>query len=278
MSVMVNDQPTQVRPTSANGGRMTAPALRRGLDILELFLDSSEGLRVPEITARLGLPRASVHELVGALVDRGYLKANSDDHPSSYSLGVKVLQLGGAYEQALDMAALGRKIAKSVAAESGETVQVAVRDGRLAVYVVRVDSRHAVRLVSSVGSRLAAHCTAGGKMLLSALDDDELDALYPDDDSVEPMTQRSIDSKARLLSGLAEIRRRGWSEEFCESNDDAACVAAPVFDAHGTCVAAMSITVPTIRWNEATRERNLDLVREGARALSRELGASGKHV
>ncbi|MEO3887121.1 IclR family transcriptional regulator [Nonomuraea sp. B5E05] len=276
MSVMVNDRLTRVRATSANGGRMTAPALRRGLDILELFLDASSGLRVPEITARLGLPRASVHELVGALVDRGYLTA-SGDQPGSYSLGVKVLQLGGAYERALDMAALGRKIAKSVAAESGETVQVAVRDGRLAVYVVRIDSRHAVRLVSSVGSRLAAHCTAGGKMLLSALDDDELDALYPDDESVEPMTRRSIDSKARLVAELGEIRRRGWSEEFCESNDDAACVAAPVFDAHGTCVAAMSITVPTIRWNEGARERDLDLVREGARALSRELGASGEH-
>jgi IclR family KDG regulon transcriptional repressor len=255
---------------------MTAPALRRGLDILELFLDAPDGLRVPEITARIGLPRASVHELVGALVDRGYLNATGEP-PTRYSLGVKVLQLGGAYEQVLDMASLGRQVARSVASACGETVQVAVRDGRMAVYVVRIDSVHPVRLVSTVGSRLSAHCTAGGKMLLSALDDDELDALYPDDDSVVPMTARSIDSRQRLLAELEEVRRRGWSEEFCESNDDAACVAAPVLDARGTCVAAMSITVPTIRWNEGTHDRHVELVMHGARILSRDLGATVNH-
>lgn len=258
--------------STAPAGRTTAPALRRGLDILELFLDSPDGLRVPEITAALDLPRASVHELVGALVDRGYLIATTEP-PSRYGLGGKVLQLGSAFERSFDLAAVGRRVARSVASECGETVQIAVRDGRLAVYVVRIDSTHAVRLVSSVGSRLSAHCTAGGKILLSALGDHELDELYPDDDAVVPMTVRSIDSKARLVEQLGAIRERGWAEEFCESNDDAACVAAPVLDARGSCVAAMSITVPTIRWDQRTRDHHLELVTRGAALLSRDLGA-----
>lgn len=253
--------------------RATAPALRRGLAILEQFLDNPAGLRVPELSERLGLPRASVHELVSALVDCGYL-VEADGEPNAFRLGVKVLQLGSAYAQDLDLATCGRRVASSVAAQCEETVQLAIRDGVLAVYVVRIDSVHAVRLVSSVGSRLAAHCTAGGKMLLAALDREEIDRLFPDDGAVVPMTDRSINNRERLFAELAKIREQGWSEEHCESNPDAACVAAPVYDASGECVAALSVTTPTVRWTEQSKRRQLELVGRGAAELSHILGAT----
>lgn len=252
--------------------RQTSPALRRGLDILELFLEPNEGLKIPEITKRLNLPRASVHELVGTLVERGYLRPLGE--PGTYfALGVKPFQLGGAYERELDLSELGRNVARSVAAECGETVQVVVRDGRYAVYVVRIDSTHSVRLVSQVGSRLPAHCTAGGKMLLASLGNEELSSLFPDDASLIRMTEHSIHTFGRLHDELALIRSRGWSEEHSESNDDVTCVAAPVRDAHGNCLAAMSISVPNIRWSEEGKSHYIELASAGARRLSSALGA-----
>lgn len=252
--------------------RQTSPALRRGLDILELFLEPNDGLRIPEITKRLNLPRASVHELVGTLVERGYLRPVGE--PGTYfALGVKPFQLGGAYERELDLAELGRNVARSVAAECGETVQVVVRDGRYAVYVVRIDSTHSVRLVSQVGSRLPAHCTAGGKILLASLDNEDLSTLFPDDASLIRMTEHSIHTLGRLHDELELIRSRGWSEEHGESNDDVTCVAAPVRDANGNCVAAMSVSVPNIRWSEEDESRYIELVSAGARRLSGALGA-----
>ncbi|GAA1365534.1 IclR family transcriptional regulator [Arthrobacter rhombi] len=252
--------------------RQTSPALRRGLDILELFLEPNDGLKIPEITRRLGLPRASVHELVGTLVERGYLRPLGEEG-ARFALGVKPFQLGGAYERELDLAELGRDIAANVASECDETVQVVVRDGQYAVYVVRIDSTHSVRLVSQVGSRLPAHCTAGGKMLLATLADEELSSLFPDDASLIRMTEHSIDSTARLRNELALIRSRDWAEEHSESNDDVTCVAAPVRDSHGNCLAAMSISVPNIRWSEEGKAHYIDLASTGARRLSRALGA-----
>lgn len=252
--------------------RTTAPALRRGLDILELFLEPNDGLRVPEITEKLGIPRASVHELVGALADRGYLQAVSES-PSRYVLGVRAFRLGGAYERGLDLAALGRESARKVAAECGETVQIVIREGRFAVFIVRIDSTHSVRLVSDVGSSLPAHCTAGGKMLLSSLSSEELDDLFPDDAALPAMTAQSISSRERLLAELATARERGWAEENSESNENVACVAAPIFDRSGACVAAMSISTPTLRWGDQQKEDYVKLVVKGARAISTNLGA-----
>lgn len=250
--------------------RMTAPALRRGLDILELLIDEHEGLRVPDITQRLDLPRATTHELVNTLADRGYVTVSKET--GRVTLGVKTLRLGAGYERGLDLASVGRECAAGVAAQCGETVQVVVRDGAFAVFIVRIDSTHPVRLVSQVGSRLPASCTAGGKVLLSALPPNELAALIPDDAHLERMTPNSITTRERLDADLDVTRARGWGEEFCESNDHVRCVAAPVFDRLGTCVAAMSISIPVLRWDEAVRSRYVELVRAGAAEMSRRLG------
>ena len=250
--------------------RLTAPALRRGLDILELLVDEDEGLKVPEITQRLDLPRATAHELVNTLVDRGYLTLSKDT--GRVVLGAKVLRLGAGYERGLDLASVGRECAGEVAAACGETVQVVVRDGAFVVYVVKIDSTHSVRLVSQVGSRLPASCTAGGKALLSELPASGLDALFPDDSAFERMTPRSIGSRDQLDADLAATRERGWAEENCESNDHVACVAAPVYDRLGERVAAISISVPILRWNDEAKQRYVELVLGGAKAMSQRLG------
>lgn len=263
---------TAQRVEEKSKGRITAPALRRGLDILELFLEHNDGLRVPEITERLGIPRASVHELVGTLAERGYLQAVSEP-PSRFVLGVRAFQLGGAYERELDLANLGRESARRIAAECGETVQIVVRDGQYVVYVVKVDSTHSIRLVSDVGSRLPSYCTAGGKALLAALSPEELTALFPDDSDLRPMTSHSIDSRKRLYAELDLTRKRGWAEENSESNENVACVAAPVYDRSGTCVAAMSISIPTLRLDDGKKAGYIDLVVRGAAELSTNLGA-----
>jgi IclR family transcriptional regulator, KDG regulon repressor len=164
----------------------------------------------------------------------------------------------------------GRVDTVSVLGRVRETAQVAVPDGTSVVYVAKVDGSHPVRLVSSVGRRLPAHCTAVGKMLLSALPEHEFYTHFPPGVPLPAMTPHSITSPEQLSRQLAEIRRRGVAIEFCESNPDVACVAAPIRDSTGTVVAALSVSVPTQRWTGA--ERLTRHVTDGAAELAARLG------
>jgi len=247
------------------------PAVSRALDILELFLDRP-ALSAPQITEALGLPRTTVHELVTTLVDRGYLDA-TPGAPIRFRLGMRLFQLGSQFADRLDLVREAQEAAAEVAQACDETVHAAVLDGTQVVYIAKVDSTHPVRMVSAVGRRLPAHCTAVGKMLLSGLSGETLDALFPRNSTLTGMTPNSITSPTRLRTHLTRIREEGVSYDDCESNEAVRCVAAPIYDHGGRMVAAMSISVPTIRWTDARSVEWTALIRSGAEALSRRLGA-----
>ncbi|MDK1473940.1 IclR family transcriptional regulator [Streptomyces sp. 549] len=249
------------------------PAVTRALDILELFLEGDGTRSAPEITRCLQLPRTTVHELVTTLTARSYL-APEPGSPGRYRLGVRTYQLGSRYAEQLDLAREGHQVARSVADTCGETVHVAVLEHADVLYVAKVDSTHAVRMVSAAGRRLPAHCTAVGKMLLASLPPQELDARLPGPDGppLTALTAHSLTSPEELREALAEAARRGIAVEERESNPDVSCVAAPVRDATGEVVAALSVSVPTVRWTAQRRKELEDLVVRGAGELSERLG------
>lgn len=247
------------------------PAVGRAFDVLELFLDDHE-LSAPEITAKLGLPRTTVHELIGTLVERDYLTAGRQDS-NRFRLGVRNFQLGSAYGERLDLAREGQLIAADVAHRCHETVHVGVLEGTDVLYVAKVDSSHPVRMVSAVGRRLPAHCTALGKALLAGLSRARFDEMYGSA-RLTAMTDNSVTNRQALRRELDSITETSRvAREYCESNEAVACVAAQVRDRSGVVVAGMSVSVPILRWNEEVENRLGALVREGAAALSERLGA-----
>ncbi|GAB3301501.1 IclR family transcriptional regulator [Parasphingorhabdus pacifica] len=246
------------------------PALERAFDVLELFLDEHE-LSAPDITAKLGLPRTTVHEIVGTLTARGYLAPAGPDS-NRFRLGVRGFQLGSAYAERLDLAREGQLVAAEIADQCHETVHIGLLDGTDVLYVAKVDSTHPVRMVSAVGRRLPAHCTGIGKALLAALPHTRIDELYANT-RLTPMTENSITNRKALLRELDNIATNGGlAREYCESNEAVACVAAPVHDRSGTVIAAVSIAVPILRWNSDVEVELGEFVRQGATALSERLG------
>ncbi|MFJ7995978.1 IclR family transcriptional regulator [Streptomyces sp. NPDC096310] len=254
-------------------GRLV-PAVTRALDILELFLEGDGTLSAPDVIRKLGLPRTTVHELITTLAARSYL-APVPGQPGRYRLGVRSYQLGSRYAEQLDLAAEGRQVAREVAETCDETVHVAILEGTDVIYIAKVDSTHAVRMVSAAGRRLPAHCTSVGKMLLASLSESELAARIDGHDFLA-MTPDSITDPEVLHTELAKIRERGVAVEHRESNPDVSCVAAPVRDRAGRVVAALSISVPMIRWSDGREEELSQLAVKGAGALSVRLGHRGR--
>lgn len=245
------------------------PAVARALDVLELvrFRGASSA---PEITKALGLPRTTVHELIKTLLARGYLReAGTADR---YELGIRVLELGSAYEARLDLAQVAKARATAVSGECGETVHVAVLDGTEVVYIVRIESTHVVRMVSAIGGRLPAHVTSVGKALLAYQPKERIDELYPPDTELSVMTPATLKTTGALREALTQIRADGLAWDACESNPDVYCVAAPIMGRSGAVVAAMSVSVPAHRWDSGRAAELARLVTGAARDTSRDLG------
>ena len=247
------------------------PSVKRAFDILDLFFGDTQSLSKPEIAVRLGMARTTVHEQVQTLLACGYLEQD-ENVPNRFTLGFRAFELGSVFASRLDPSQECLRAAKGISKSCDETVQVAIRDGMDVVFIIRVDSPRILRLVSAVGSRLPAHCTAVGKMLLSTLSDQGLLALYKNKSRLPGMTDNSITSLKGLLKEVSEIRNNGYAYDDCESNEDARCVAAPVYDHSGNAYAAMSITVPSTRMDLKRKFELAEVVLAGARKLSRRLG------
>jgi IclR family transcriptional regulator, KDG regulon repressor len=247
----------------------TVNALARALDILEAVADQEGPVTTGQLAARVEVPRSSLHELLHTLRTRGYLTLDA----SGYALGVRAMLLGDAYRSASGLPALARREIERLVEASDETSQVAVRDGAEVLYIDKRDGTQQLRLVSRVGQRLPASCTGVGKALLAALPEDELEALYPDG-QLPTMTPNSITAWPAFIAELEDIKRRGVAFDHCESNPAVCCVAAPIRDASGTTLAALSVSVPSVRWSQEVADRLAGLVDAAATRVSAGLGAS----
>ncbi|QKJ88655.1 IclR family transcriptional regulator [Paramixta manurensis] len=247
------------------------PALDRGLKILSLIAASEKRLKVAEIAKQLGIPRSATYELIFTLAQHGAVQQFDN---GEVALGHQVLIIGNAYNSRLDFEQCARSVAETVMQACNETVQVGILEERQVLYIAKADSTQRVRLVSSIGARLPAHCTALGKALLAWLPDAQWQH-YLAAGPLEALTAHSITDPQQLDQQRRDIVAHGVAWERCESNPDVACVAAPVWNAAGENIAAMSISVPITRMSETRFTELQAVVIAGALQLSAQLGYRG---
>ncbi len=244
----------------------------RSLDILELLAGYRDGLTLSEICEERGWPKSSTLALLRTLRQRDYLA--DGQRPRSYRLGPQVAQLGAAYLAGVDLVRIGQEVVHAVSRRCDETVHLATLDGSDVLYVAKEEGTGQVRMVSAVGKRIPAHGTGVGKMLLSGLSGEELARRLPVGRPLATMTATTITDRAALFAELDATRRRGYAIDNGESTLGLRCLAAPVYDASGRMVAAMSVSVPSPRFTVERASWLLEVIREGAADLSRRLGGT----
>jgi DNA-binding IclR family transcriptional regulator len=251
---------------------VSTPAVKsakRTLDILVLMTSREARMTFTDISVALDLPRSSLHGLLSTLVEGGWVTYE----PSSrtYGLGIRTLEAGNAYLRTDDLPSRARPFMQRIRDELDETVQLSVLDGRFNVYVAKVDGQQALVLASAVGRRLPAHATGVGKVLLADLDRATLDRLFSGV-SLERYTKNTAADKASLYRRLQSIRETGYGTDDEEYTVGVRCVAVPIRDQRGQVIAAMSVSVPVIRFDEQISARALALLLEAAAGLSAALG------
>jgi DNA-binding IclR family transcriptional regulator len=252
---------------NAPAPRYNVPGLERGLRLLQLFDRSRPVLGCAEMARALRIPRSTAFRLAQTLEWLGFLLRDGD----RYRVGPAVLRLGFEYIASLEVSDLARPVIDRLRDQTGLAAQLVIRDGREVVIVLKAAPAAAFATNVSVGTRLPAHATILGRVLLADADDATLQALYPEP-ALPPVSANAPATLAELKRMLREDRARGYavSESFFEQGVSA--VAAPVRDESGAIVAAVSVTAqrPTLE-PRALRERLVKQVTEAARELSHRL-------
>ncbi len=245
--------------------------MRNAARLLKEFSRTDRELGVSELSRRLGLATSTVHRMLATLAAERLLERGSGR--GSYRLGMAVYDLGANVGPHLDLHEAAMPVMATLRHSTGETVQLAVLDGLEAVYIDRLESPYTVRIFARVGTRLPAATTSTGKVLLAALDREELEARLR---SWRPQrhTPFSIIDPGTLRTRLAEVAARGWAENREESRVGVVSVGAPVRAADGEVIAALSVAAPTDRAGTAQRERLRAAVVDAAAVISRRLGRS----
>ena len=241
----------------------------RTLDILEAISLMPNGGTLTEIARELSIPLSSLHGLIGTMVDKCYLTSPGDT--GRYFLGSKVASLVMAYHAQLDLPSLAAPQMDHLARRSGETISLSVLRGNEIVFIDKRAGAGLVQVVNPVGTRLPAHATGSGKVMLAHLPLDHVKRLYPESD-LPVLTPATIDTRSHLLDILEVVRAHGYALDESESDGAVWAVAACVRDSQGTPVAALSMVAPVFRVGDTHLKEWPDWVMEAAGQVSLALG------
>jgi IclR family transcriptional regulator, pca regulon regulatory protein len=235
----VNDPAGAVEPNE-RGDFVTA--LQRGLDVLQTFSRANPVLTLTKVAELTGLSRGTARRLLHTLAQLGYVRQDGRE----FRLTARVLNIGYAYLSALDLVELSRDEMESLGRATGESCSIAVLDSTDVVYVARAPSTRIMSTALGLGSRLPAHATSLGHVLLAGLTTPDLDTYLAAAD-LEPFTTHTVTDGAALRAELDRVRTQGWALIDQELEVGVRSIAAPLRNRTGCTIAAMNVSAPASR-------------------------------
>jgi IclR family transcriptional regulator, pca regulon regulatory protein len=219
-------------------------SLERGLAILSAFGSDRWTIGVSELSRDLGLSRSTTHRYIATLTSLGYLQQDSET--KRYRLGPRVLDLGFAAINSMDIREISVPYLQALSDATGFTVNMAILDGPDVVYIERCRTSRSgqweIDLNLHVGSRLPAYCTAMGKALLAFVPEERFEEII---DQVEFVARgpNTITDRAALRAEIERIRMAGVAVNNEELAYGLRSIAAPIRSRSGEVVAALNLAV-----------------------------------
>lgn len=250
--------------------------LDRALGMLELLGTENRSLTLTEFSRRLRLPKSTLLRLLAVLERHGFIV--KDANIGSYSLGLKLYELGNKAVARIDLKEQARPHLERLVASLHETANLSVLQGASAVVLDRLEPSRVLRVPTNIGERFShsLHASAIGKILLASMSDDEVKELIGNF-KLRVFTRNTIPTLPRLVEELKRVRERGYALDNEEAEAGLICIAAPIRDHSGRVVASIGVSGPTFRLTRRQVPIFSKLVSLEATTLSLELGfASGE--
>ncbi|PRZ42070.1 IclR family transcriptional regulator [Antricoccus suffuscus] len=224
----------------------------KGLSVIRTFGPGAGSMTLSQVAERSGLPRAGARRLLLTLQELGYVVFDG----KNFSLTPKIMDLGYSYLSSMELWDLAEPFLAGVSERLDETTSAAVLDGPDIVYVVRVPTHRLISNALSIGTRLPAHATSLGRVLLGALSDDELDR-YLRTTKLEQFTQKTTTDPDELRAAVRADHSKGWSWVADQLEDGLCGVAVPIRRRDSAVIAAINISTRPVRGSMAAVRKRL---------------------
>ena len=244
-------------------------ALEKALTIIDHLSRIREEIDLATLYRETRIPKPTLLRLLNTLKKHNLIQQNPKTQ--GYLIGWAFIYFGKIAGDIHTLPSVIHPFLEQLAAKTGETVSLVVRDSDHAVYLDQAVSSSMIKGIPAIGAKLRLHCTAAGKMLLSALSDQEVEALLKDY-PLEKKTEKTITRSFDLKEEIKKVRSQGYATDDEETEMGGRCVAAPILGREGETIAAISIIGPTSRIKEEDFGRLATLAKETAVQASAALG------
>jgi IclR family KDG regulon transcriptional repressor len=203
-----------------------------------------------DISRGLGISKSMTLKLLVTLVDAGYLRRNSETN--LYSLNIKLFEIGSAVLNQVGRKNEIHELLKKLVGATGETAQLAILVDQEVLYLDKVDSPSALRMVTEIGKRRPAYCTGTGKAIMAWRNKETVDAIMLK--GAQKFTEKTITEADKLDAELQKIREMGYAIDDEENEMGITCIGAPIKSLSGEVVSAISVSGPTSRMYDRIKE------------------------
>ena len=235
--------------------------------ILELLSSHGRGLSLADICRNTGLPKATASRMLSALVTHGYVVQDRENR--KYRLTMRMFQIGSRVADSNGVLRAARPYLDDLAQRTGETIHLVTRLDNEVVYLYKEDGGAGyVRMASYVGLHNPMYCTGVGKSILAYLPEEELRRIWASS-RIQAHTPRTIVRLEDMLEEAARIRRRGYALDMEEHEEGVRCIAAAILDTNGNPIAAISLSAPALRLDDARIAQLVPLVLETAQKIAK---------
>jgi DNA-binding IclR family transcriptional regulator len=247
--------------------RTRTSGIDRSLQILDALAERNEPMNAYDLARTIGAPVSTIYRLVDELIEREMLSRRTGN---TVWLGPRLMRYGLIYRAGLDAFGTAEQEMVRLSKETGETVQICARDGGMMLVIGMATGAGHFRVASDVGTRVPLNWTASGRLLLGHLPEDERRRAF--EDCARPSRTGIAETDPATLSAQSrdDFENR-LAVQFNASEVSVACIAAPIRDEAGACVATISI-VTADRQAKVRRTEFSEAVRAAAETVERSLG------
>ncbi|WP_144161312.1 IclR family transcriptional regulator [Paraburkholderia sp. BCC1885] len=250
-------------------------AFSKFIVVMQLIGDADEPLSATQLAAQCGYPRPTVYRIIGALLAEGLVVESL--RGGAYQLGPRLMSLASRSWERSDLRVVAIDSLQSLRDATQETVHLAVRSGTEMVYIDKLESPHAVRMASRIGTRVTLYSSSVGKAYLAALDPTARDALLRGV-RFERLTPNTIVERHALLDELAATQKRGYADDREENEPQIFCYGSAITGPDGQPVACISISIPLFRKSKEAREMYIEPLKAACQAIAEKIGPTPRNA